>query len=119
VKKKWMMVLAAAMGMAVISMAADLSGGKTPTDREALQETRAQIAELRAKVQTLEADTRRLESVVEQLKQSHAPTPLNFPAPQPSQLNPAPVGSRPPTIWGQGEVNGWTYYVVPCEQQGR
>jgi septal ring factor EnvC (AmiA/AmiB activator) len=81
VKRKWMMVLAAAMGIAVISVAANLSGGKPQTDREAVQKMRAQIAELRAKIQAVEARAQSLESQVAQLKQSHVPTPSNFQGP--------------------------------------
>ena len=126
-KRKLSIVLSIVAGVAIVSLAADLSGGKPKTDQDGIQELRGQIAELRATVQRLEgqvrgleSQTKNLESKVEQFKQSPAPVPMNlFHSPAPSfspSVNPA---SRPPTIWGQGEVNGWTFYYVPCEQQSR
>ena len=118
-KRKLSIVLSLVVGVAVVSLAADLSGGKPQADQSAIQELRTQIIELRAKVQTLESQTKNLQSTVDQLKQSHVPAPLGLQIPVPSASLPLASSSRGPTIWGQGEVNGWTYYVVPCEQQGR
>jgi TolA-binding protein len=127
-KRKLSIVLSLVAGIAVVSWAADFSGGKPQadqkpqTDQNAVQELRAQITELRAKVQSLENQTRTLQTTVEQLKQSQTrvPTPLSWlQSPAPNASLPLASSSRPPTIWGQGEVNGWTYYVVPCEQQSR
>ena len=122
-KNKLIVALSFVAGVVVISVAADLSGAKPQTDHEVVQELRTQIIDLRAKIETLEGRTQSLESRVEQLKQSHeqahSPTPLNFPVPAPAFSIPSVSAPRPPTIWGQGEVNGWTYYVVPCGEQGR
>ena len=119
-KRKLSIALTLVVGVAVVSLAADLSGGKPQTDQNAVRELRAQITELRAKIQGLENQTKNLESTVEQLKQSQTrtPVPLNlFQSPAPSTVIPSASSSHLPTIWGQGEVNGWTYYVVPCNQQ--
>jgi len=127
-KRKLSIVLLLVAGIAIVSLATDLSGGKpqadqkSQADQNAIPELRAQITELRAKVQNLENQTKNLESKVEQLKQSQSrvPAPLSLlQSPAPSASFPLASSSRPPTIWGQGEVNGWTYYVVPCEQQSR
>ena len=125
-KRKLSIVFSLVAGIAVVALAADSSGGKpqtqTQADQNAVQELRGQIAELRAKVQSLENQTKNLESTVEQLKQSQSrvPTPLSLlQSPVPAASLPLASSSRPPTIWGQGEVNGWTYYIVPCEQQSR
>jgi hypothetical protein len=121
-KKKILFALSLVAGIALISFAADPAGGKAdPSDN--LRELRAQITELRAEVNTLRQRTQSLESTVDDLKRSHVPTPLNLPPgagiQSPSTLIPAPNAHRPATIWGQGEVNGWTYYIVPCEERSR
>jgi TolA-binding protein len=122
-KRKLSIVLSLVIGIAVVSLAADMSGGKSQqADQTGVQELRSQITELRAKVQSLESQTRILQSTVDQLKQSqqsHVPAPLSLQIPAPSASLPLASSSHPPKIWGQGEVNGWTYYVVPCEQQSR
>ncbi len=119
-KRKLSIAFVLLTGVAIVSLAADLSGGKPQTDQNAVQELRTQITELRAKIQGLENQTKNLESTVEQLKQSPSrkPVPLNLFQPSaPPTTIPSASSSHPPTIWGQGEVNGWTYYVVPCNQQ--
>jgi hypothetical protein len=128
-KRKLSIVLSLVAGVAIVSLAADMSSGKPQTDKDAVQEMRAQLTELRTKVQRLEGQvqgledhTKKLEAAVEQLKKFPAPTPMNLyqsPAPSPSPAFNPHGSSRPPTIWGQGEVNGWTFYYVPCEQQSR
>lgn len=121
-KKKILFGFSLVVGIALLSLAAEPAGGKNdPVD--AIHELRAQIIELRAEVTILRQQTQTLESTVEQLKRPQMPTPLDLQprpaAPAPSALLPSPSPSRPPTIWGQGEVNVWTYYIVPCEQQSR
>ena len=116
--KRKMLLLAwcAAAGVALISFAEVTPGGKSPTSSEVSQ-MRSELDRLKAKVESLESRTKSLEFTVEQLKQSHSPTPLNSSGPRPFRLNPPSAGSGPPTIWGEGKVNGWTYYIVPCEQE--
>jgi TolA-binding protein len=118
-KNKLIITLSLVVGVALISMAAEPAGKKL-TEADAVQELRTQITELRAKIQGLESQTKNLESTVEQLKQSQTrtPVPLNlFQSPASPTSIPSASSSHPPTVWGQGEVNGWTYYVVPCNQQ--
>ncbi len=121
-KKKILFAVSLAAGVTVLSLAADPVGQK-PAESDALRELRTQITELRAEVETLRHRTQSLESTMEDLKHSRVPTPLNLQPnpglPSPSTLIPTPSPSRPPTVWGQGEVNGWTYYIVPCEQRSR
>ena len=122
-KKKILLAFSIAAGVVLISLAADPAGAKKDADSDAIRELRTQITQLRAEVETLRHRTQSLESTVENLKRPQMPTPLDLQpsrgAPAPSGLIPAPSPSRPPTIWGQGEVNGWTYYIVPCETQSR
>lgn len=121
-KRKILFALSLVAGVALMSLAADPAGGEPKeSDSDTIRELRTQITELRAEINTLRQRTQSLESTVGDLKRSPTPKPLILQpgtgAPSPSLLTPSP--SRPPTIWGQREVNGWTYYVVPCEQQGR
>jgi outer membrane murein-binding lipoprotein Lpp len=122
-KKKMLLALSLVAGVTLLSLAADSAGGKKSDDSDALRELRAQITQLRAEVDTLRHRTQSLEATVDGLKRPQMPTPLNLQpsqgVPVPSTWIPAPSPSRPPTIWGQGEVNGWTYYVVPCEERSR
>jgi len=122
-KKKILFTVSVAAGIALISLAADSPAPKS-NEADDIRELRAQITQLRAEVQTLQQRTQSLESTVADLKRPQMPTPLNLQPgagghSAPSIVIPSPQSSRPPTIWGQGEVNGWTYYIVPCEQQVR
>jgi len=121
-KKKILFAISLAAGVAIMSLAADPAGGKL-TESDSIRDFRAQITELRAEVSKLHQQTQTLESTVEELKRSRIAVTLNpQPAPSataPPALIPSPIPSRPPTVWGQREVNGWTYYIVPCEQQSR
>jgi hypothetical protein len=117
-KKKLAISLFMAISVAIVSLAADLSGGKPQADRVTNEELRTQIVELRARLQALEGQTKQMESTVQELKQSRVPTPLNFDMPKLLPNSKSPSGPSP-KIWGEREVNGWTYYVVPCEEQSR
>lgn len=83
-----------------------------------------QVAALQATVKTLEA---RLAKVESELPPKGAPIPLqlipNNPAvTPPANVNPpgiVPGSGTPPKIWGSGEINGWTYYIVPCGAQAK
>ena len=109
--------LLGALGVAVVVLA-EGGPGEKPSASSEVQELRAEVAELRARLQTLEDRMRKLESTVENPKPS-VPTPLNIPR-EKSLLFKVPSESKPsPKIWGEREVNGWTFYVVPCGQQIR
>jgi hypothetical protein len=68
-----------------------------------------------------------LESRVNSLEQQRqTPAPLNYtPRVQP-QIQTPPMefihpfsppsaeNSRRPKIWGEGQINGWKYYLIPC-----
>jgi uncharacterized coiled-coil protein SlyX len=120
-RKLSVVALSLVTGAALITLAADSPAPK-PTETEAVHELRAQVTELRAEIEKLRQRTQTLESNVEELKRSRTPSPLNFqvnPAmpSTPKRLIPSPGATRPPTVWGQGEVNGWTFYIVPCEER--
>lgn len=114
-KKQTMLLLPIVVaGAAIISLGGGTTGEK-PVD-PGLAEMRNEITDLRARIQTLEGRIKSLELTVAQSKRP-VPKPLFVPAPGSSLLHPTAPDSKPPKIWGQGEVNGWTYYIVPCGQQ--
>jgi hypothetical protein len=123
-KKKIVCILSLVAGVALISLAADPAGGKGG-EGDTVRELRAQVAELRAEVDKLHQRTQTLEAKVEAMKGSPAPAPSPVVMPYNSNgrskfyFTPSNSPARAPTVWGQREVNGWTYYVVPCEQQSR
>jgi hypothetical protein len=115
---KTILFLSVAMGVAVIAFAEITPGAKPPPKSETAQ-MRDELNALKAKVELLEYRTKSLELTVHELQQRRVQTTLDVPAAAPAGFAPSTIESKPPIIWGQGEVNGWTYYIVPCEQPGR
>jgi hypothetical protein len=113
-KRLMFLLLCAAMGISVISLADVTPGAKPPADDERAQ-MRAEIDQLKAKVELLEYRTKSLESTVAQLKQPPHLMPLTAPLGNLLWRKP-PSDPAPPKVWGEKEVNGWTFYIVPCEQ---
>ncbi|HEY2081777.1 MAG TPA: hypothetical protein VGI88_03255, partial [Verrucomicrobiae bacterium] len=114
-KKMMIMLLCAAAGVAVISFA-DITPGEKPAANAEMAQMRDELNQLKAKVEMLEFRTKSLESTVAQLKQPPHLMPLNSPQGNLLWRQP-PSELTPPKIWGEKEVNGWTFYIVPCEQQ--
>jgi hypothetical protein len=117
-KKKLIVLLSVAMGVAVIAYA-EIKPGEKPAPKSDAAQMRDEINALKAKIELLEYRTKSLETTVHSLQRSHTQTSFEVPASSPSLVTPSPIESKPPTIWGQREVNGWTYYIVPCEQPSR
>jgi hypothetical protein len=113
-KRIALLLLLVVGGAAAISFAGATPGEKPAVDPEVSQ-MQNEISDLKAKLQTLEGQVQSLESIVAQLKQPHL-TPLIVPQPNPMLLIP-PIESKPPKIWGEREINGWTFYIVPCDQK--
>lgn len=114
-KQSMLLLLLAVAGAALISFAGDTPGQK-PAGSPDLGEMRNEITDLRAKVQALEDRMKGLESTVAQMKQPHL-MPLTVPQPNSSLLNRSATDSTPPKTWGERQVNGWTFYIVPCDQK--
>jgi len=94
-------------------------GKNSGCDVQALQK---QVAELEARVKGLENRLEKLESAGKPAA-SRSPAPgvppptMGLPgADLPTTGFPA-HGRQNPKIWGQGEVNGWTYYLIPLKAQ--
>ena len=117
-KQMRLLLFAGAVGVAIVVFAEDQPSEK-PSAGSEVSELRGQVADLRTRLQMLEDRMQKLESSVEKSKQPSMPTPLNKQGENPL-LFLQPQESRPsPKIWGEREVNGWTFYIVPCEQQIR
>jgi len=105
--------------MGVVSIALIALADNTPADKNAapdadVEALKNQIAELQARVQKLEEQTRTLEGTVATMQKPRL-VPLLQPG-NPLSFKLPPSNSQQPKIWGQREVNGWTVYIVPCEQ---
>jgi hypothetical protein len=109
--------------LCVVSAVLAASGpdGHKNSDRE-IQTLQKQVAELEARIKTLE-------NRIEKLESSGKPPTTGLPVPgvQPPTLE-RPGASVPntgflhrsgqhPKIWGEGEINGWKYYLVPLGAQ--
>jgi len=87
---------------------------QNPADRE-LGELKNQVNELQTQIRQLEERLNRLESAANREQQEPAPPPAPVPLQFPSILMPPSTGRPRPEIWGERQINGWTFYVVPCE----
>lgn len=112
----------AALCVLTMALAGIGPDAQTPADRE-VGELRKQVDELRARVKVLEERSSRLESVTErlerwrQLPETPTPAPPGTPNGALPFLKIPPDEGRQPKIWGEREVNGWTFYLIPCLQQ--
>lgn len=112
---KWVLLTGVA-GFAVMALAQSAPSQKTAPATGDLQVLQGEVAQLRARVQALEGRTQKLESDVTAMSHPHL-MPLVTPPANPPLIQLPQADSTPPTIWGQKKVNGWTVYIVPCEQQ--
>ena len=110
------LLLFGVVGVAIISLAQSTPNGKKPSADADVQALRSEVAELRSRVQTLDERTKNLASALEQLKQPHH-MPLSPQGTAPLPFKSPSTDSESPKIWGEEEVNGWTVYIVPCQQK--
>jgi hypothetical protein len=101
---------AAALVIGALAFAGTGSDNNSPeTDLDRLQK---KITALESRVKSLE-------------QQRQTPAPLNYaPRVQPQIQTPpeflhpfsppSEENSRRPKIWGEGQINGWKYYLIPC-----
>ena len=124
-KKQSILLLVTAVAGAAIFSFGQGTPGQKPIANQEVTEMQNQINELQSRIQALESRMKGLESTVQELKTPHL-QPLTLPRGNSSWLNPPasepnpPISDfKPPKIWGQREINGWTFYIVPCDEQGR
>lgn len=105
--KAKLLVLAAALVLGMIALAGD----KT--------EPEAAASPLQKRVDELEARVKALELRLDKLAEAKNPPAAIVPLPRENDgaptlpIQPFPGGSHGP-IWGQGRINGWDFYIVPC-----
>ncbi len=109
------LLLMGVVSVALIALADNTPTEKNPAPTADVEALKTQIAELQSRVQALEAQTKSLESTVQTMQQPRL-VPLSQQPDNPLLFNGSQPNSPHPKIWGQKEVNGWTVYVVPCEQ---
>jgi len=122
-KQSILLLLLVVAGTAIISLGQSKPGEK-PVVKQEVAEMQNQINELQARVEALEGRLKGLESTVQELKRphlqplsSHGENLLRFNPPAAEPKSPT-SDSTSPKIWGEREINGWTFYIVPCDGQG-
>ena len=116
---RWMVLSTAALAVLGFVLARAEMARKLEVDPE-VRTLRQQVERLQARVKTLEERLARVESSkalptaprIEVLPQfPSAPPAIQF-LPQPDARS---GPGQQPKIWGQGEINGWPFYFIPCE----
>jgi len=138
-KQTMLFALCAVLGVAVFAFAdgkpGDSSSANSDIEHMGIQlrgeiaQLQTKVAELEARNQSLENRVKGLESKVTEMSHPHL-TPLNSQSSlwtQPLQVPAIQVPSgvpqiqvpstEQPNIWGEREINGWKYYIIPCEQK--
>jgi outer membrane murein-binding lipoprotein Lpp len=118
---RWMVLSAAALAVLGFLLARAEVARKPDFDPE-VRALRQQVEQLQAQVKTLEERLAKVESSkasppaprIEILPRSPGAPPAIVIPPQ----SPLPGRSgQQPKIWGQGEINGWPFYFIPCNGQ--
>jgi uncharacterized protein YlxW (UPF0749 family) len=81
VKKRLIVLLSVAMGVAVIALA-EITPGEKPAPKTETAQMRDELNALKAKVELLDFRTKSLENTIHEMQRSRTPTPLNSPSEQ-------------------------------------
>jgi|SRR5438105_2714099 hypothetical protein len=100
-KTKLIKISVTAAGLIAVSSILFAADSPSPKDDS------VEIAGLKQKVAQLEERIAKMEKKLGEKPASRLTPPANPPAKNDLDQNP------PPKIWGEGQVNGWKYYVVP------
>lgn len=97
-------VTVAALGLAgAITLGSFLSAaGERPQNSE-MKELKRRMAELEERLSKMEE------------KMNTAPPVITWQPGSPPALPKTPNEQRPPRVWGEGEVNGWKFYLIPLK----
>jgi hypothetical protein len=119
-KQLTLLLLLTVVGIALFAIAEGTPGEKAAVAPD-VQQMRNEITELRSRLQTLEGRMKSLESTVQELRHPPLLTPLGSQGSplwvQPPRILLPQPKSESPKIWGEREINGWKFYVIPCEER--
>jgi hypothetical protein len=91
---------------------------KKPDANTEMRALRQQIEQLQSRFKTIGDRLTKLEAVrsraVSRIEVLPYPPGASPPVVVPSQPGVPNRSGQPPKIWGQGEINGWPYYLIPC-----
>jgi len=119
--------LASVTGLAALVLAQDRPATdplrSAAAEEREIRELQKQVGDQQAQLKKFEKRMDALEQRLNSRNQPVEPTPLfRVPGGTSPSLNfgplgrPLPSGSTPPKIWGQREINGWTFYLVPLAE---
>jgi hypothetical protein len=119
--KAYFLVILAAATLCVLTVRLARTGPdiRGVTDPE-LRELRNQIVALQSRVRALEQRSSEQRSAADALEQGHKLPGIPYPAPSDwpewpsSSAGIPPKSPMQPKIWGEREINGWTFYLIPC-----
>lgn len=113
----WLVLMVVAIVAAGLLLARGQVGQKVEAAPE-VDALRQQVGQLQVRFKMLEDRLTKLESA-KQHTVPHVEVVPNPPSLPPSIFIPSPLGvpnrsGQQPKIWGQGEINGWPFYLIPC-----
>ena len=115
---RWIALAIVALGAAGWMLAQAEADKQTEGDSD-VRTLRKQVAQSQARLKTLEDRLAKVESAKPGVVPWTHILPKSPSAPPAYQVPvlPGPLGKREPQgkVWGQREVNGWTYYFIPCK----
>jgi hypothetical protein len=121
--KKIPIFVAIATAFFVLTMvSADDRSKPARLDKE-VQELKQQVGGLKSEVKTLNQRLDRLQSLLQPRLEPLSPSNPSRPpvVETPKGILPTPDSRQEnrnsPKIWGQGEVNGWTFYLIPLSDR--
>src|SRR5579871_3202193 len=126
-KRTWLVVCGLGVVLMIVAaLAADKKPETAPTVQPDVAQLKKEIAGLQGKVKALEEKADKLEKEKNVPILVKPPTASFLPNAQSEPVLPGNGSllsgefadpAHPPKIWGEGECNGWKYYVIPlsCE----
>lgn len=112
--KKYCLFITAAAAVVAGALAGTGPDSRGPADDQS-EALKNQVNELQTQIHSLETRLRRLESTADRQRQEPLKPPTPMPFQFPSGVMPPSTFRPRPEIWGERQINGWTFYVVPCE----
>ena len=114
---RWIVLATVVLGAVSLVLTRAEVGKKADADSE-VRALRQRVEQLQARLRKLEDRFTKLESVKPRSVPAIEVVP-NPPSVPPSIFIPSQPGvqnrsGQQPKIWGQGEIDGWPFYLIPC-----